>query len=102
MEALQQASGSQLDPAVVRAFLRCYSSNRAILAWSLLAVSPQRKQALDTGAIDILHASNGQVITEVRDGGPDKYSSDEITDFGETGYTLLHVTQDGSPLRQTP
>jgi hypothetical protein len=49
MQALEQVSGTQLDPAVVRAFLRCYSSNRAVLVWTLLAVSPQRAFALVRG-----------------------------------------------------
>jgi hypothetical protein len=49
MEALVEASGTQLDPAVVRAFLRCYSNNRVLLAWTLLAVSPQRALALLRG-----------------------------------------------------
>jgi hypothetical protein len=41
LEALAKASGSQLDPAAVRAFLRCYSGNKAIVFWALLTVSPQ-------------------------------------------------------------
>jgi hypothetical protein len=45
LEALVEASGSQLDPAVVRAFLRSYSDSKAIVLWSLLAVSPQRAVA---------------------------------------------------------
>ena len=49
MEALVEASGTQLDPAVVRAFLRCYSNNRVLLVWALLAVSPQRALAVLRG-----------------------------------------------------
>jgi putative nucleotidyltransferase with HDIG domain len=45
LEAIVEVSGTQLDPAVVRAFLRCYSANRAVLFWTLLAVSPQRAAA---------------------------------------------------------
>jgi HD domain-containing protein len=45
LDALLQVSGTQLDPGVVRAFIRCYSGNRAILVWTLLAVSPQRALA---------------------------------------------------------
>jgi putative nucleotidyltransferase with HDIG domain len=42
LETIAVASGTQLDPVVVRAFLRCYSSNRAVVFWTLLAVSPAR------------------------------------------------------------
>jgi response regulator RpfG family c-di-GMP phosphodiesterase len=45
LEALVKASGTQLDPVAVRAFLRCYSGNRAIVFWTLLTVSPQRAVA---------------------------------------------------------
>ncbi|MBV9809867.1 MAG: HD-GYP domain-containing protein [Solirubrobacterales bacterium] len=45
LEALVDASGTQLDPAVVRAFLRSYSGNKAIVFWSLLTVSPQQALA---------------------------------------------------------
>jgi HD-GYP domain-containing protein (c-di-GMP phosphodiesterase class II) len=42
LDVIARVSGTQLDPVVVRAFLRCYSSNRALLFWTFLAVSPQR------------------------------------------------------------
>lgn len=45
LDAIEAASGTQLDPVVVRAFLRCYSANRAVLFWTLLIVSPQRALA---------------------------------------------------------
>ncbi len=45
LETILAVSGSQLDPVVVRAFVRCYSANRAVLFWTLLAVSPQRALA---------------------------------------------------------
>src|SRR5947209_11053746 len=45
LEAIEAAAGTQLDPVVVRAFLRCYSANRAVLFWTLLVVSPQRALA---------------------------------------------------------
>lgn len=45
LAAIQAVSGTQLDPVIVRAFLRCYSANRAVLFWTLLAVSPQRAVA---------------------------------------------------------
>jgi peptide/nickel transport system substrate-binding protein len=58
----------------------------------------QRKQALDTGSVNLIHATNGQVITEIRDNASD-YSAREITADAETGYTMLHVTQPDSPLQ---
>ena len=42
LDALAGASGTQLDPVAVRAFLRSYSGNKAIVFWSLLAISPRR------------------------------------------------------------
>jgi HD domain len=42
VEEIVAASGSQLDPAVVRAFLHSYSGSRALVFWTLLSVSPQR------------------------------------------------------------
>ncbi|MBV8429912.1 MAG: HD-GYP domain-containing protein, partial [Solirubrobacterales bacterium] len=49
LDAIVAVAGTQLDPAVVRAFLRCYSANRAVLFWTLLAVSPQRALTWVTG-----------------------------------------------------
>jgi HD-GYP domain-containing protein (c-di-GMP phosphodiesterase class II) len=42
LEIILGVSGTQLDPVAVRAFLRCYSGKRAVVFWTLLAVSPQR------------------------------------------------------------
>ena len=56
-----------------------------------------RRDALDSGTIDLLHTSNGQKIAEYRE--TDEVNYTEITNNGETGYTLLHVTQEGSPLQ---
>jgi putative nucleotidyltransferase with HDIG domain len=42
IEILRSEAGTQLDPDAVRAFLRCYSGKRAIVWWTLLAVSAQR------------------------------------------------------------
>jgi HD-GYP domain-containing protein (c-di-GMP phosphodiesterase class II) len=42
LEIIRDVSGTQLDPVAVRAFLKCYSGKRAVLFWTLLAVSPQR------------------------------------------------------------
>jgi peptide/nickel transport system substrate-binding protein len=62
-----------------------------------IADSLKRRDALKAGDIDIMHTTSGEVITEFR-GEPDQFPSSEITKNGETGYTLLHVTQEGSPL----
>jgi peptide/nickel transport system substrate-binding protein len=51
-----------------------------------------------SGAIDLLHTTNGEVITGFRDN--DDYVQEEISNNAEVGYTLLHVTQtlpDGTP-----
>jgi len=58
----------------------------------------KRRDALKAGDIDILHTGNGEVITEFRN-SPDEFPSLEITKNGETAYTLLHVTQEGSPIQ---
>jgi hypothetical protein len=41
LATLLNASGGQLDPAVVASFLRCYPRHRTTALWSLLAFSPQ-------------------------------------------------------------
>jgi hypothetical protein len=43
------ASGTQLDPVAVQAFLRCYSGRRWVLFWTLLAASPQRAFSVMAG-----------------------------------------------------
>ncbi|MEO8264633.1 MAG: ABC transporter substrate-binding protein [Ilumatobacteraceae bacterium] len=55
-----------------------------------------RRDALKSGTIDILHTTNGETIAEMRD--TKEFPMEEITNTAETAYTLLHVTQDGSPL----
>jgi peptide/nickel transport system substrate-binding protein len=57
-----------------------------------------RRDALRSGAIDILHTTNGETISEYRDN--DDLVLEERTYKGPTNYTLLHVTQtlpDGAP-----
>ena len=57
-----------------------------------------RRDALLSGSIDLLHSDNGEVITGFRD--DDDYVQEEIDNNAEVGYTLLHVTQtlpDGTP-----
>ncbi len=57
-----------------------------------------RRDALKSGAVDLIHSDNGEVISGFRD---DKdFVQEEISNNSETGYTLLHVTQtlpDGTP-----
>ena len=55
-----------------------------------------RRDALKSGTIDILHTTNGETIAEMRD--TKEFPMEEITNTAEVGYTLLHVTQEGSPL----
>ena len=55
-----------------------------------------RRDALKSGTIDLLHTTNGETIAEFRD--TQEFPMQEITNTAEVGYTLLHVTQDGSPL----
>ena len=55
-----------------------------------------RRDALVSGTVDILHSANGQTIFDSRN--TTDYTTTEITEYGEVGYTLLHVTQEGSPL----
>ena len=56
-----------------------------------------RASALEAGDVDIIQTTNGDSISKFRD-EPDKFPMLEETDYGETGYTLLNVTQEGSPL----
>jgi HD-GYP domain-containing protein (c-di-GMP phosphodiesterase class II) len=49
LDVIAAASGTQLDPVVVRTFLKCYSANRATVFWTLLAISPSRAVALLRG-----------------------------------------------------
>jgi peptide/nickel transport system substrate-binding protein len=57
-----------------------------------------RRDALKSGAIDLMHHDNGEVMTDFRN---DKsFVQEEIANNAEVGYTLLHVTQtmpDGTP-----
>ena len=42
IDVLIANAGTQLDPDVVRVFLRCYAGRKASVMWVILAVSPQR------------------------------------------------------------
>ncbi len=57
-----------------------------------------RRDALKSGAIDILHTTNGETISEYREN--DDFVLEERAYKGATNYSLLHVTQtlpDGTP-----
>ena len=56
----------------------------------------KRRDALKAGDIDALHINNGEVITEFRESG--EFNTIEVTKNGETTYSLLHVTKDGSAI----
>ncbi|MEZ5216595.1 MAG: ABC transporter substrate-binding protein [Ilumatobacteraceae bacterium] len=56
-----------------------------------------RRDALKAGDVDLIHTSNYETQKEFED-NPDEYPMTLISYKGETGYTLLHVTQEGSPL----
>ena len=56
-----------------------------------------RRDALKSGTVDIIHTTNAESIVEFRD-NPDEYPMVEISNNAETAYPLLHVTQEGSPL----
>ncbi|NMD23955.1 MAG: hypothetical protein GYA65_07215, partial [Actinobacteria bacterium] len=56
-----------------------------------------RRDALKSGTVDLIHTTNAESILEFRD-NPDEFPMVEITNNAETAYTLLHATQEGSPL----
>ena len=60
----------------------------------------RRERARRAAPIDLLHSTNGETIAEFRD--DQRVPHAEITNTAETGYTLLHVTQEGSPLQRRP
>ena len=55
-----------------------------------------RRDALKSGTVDVIHTTNGATIGEFREST--EVGMFEVTNQGETAYTLLHVTQEGSPL----
>ena len=57
-----------------------------------------RASALEAGDVDIIQTTNGETIAKYRE-DPENFPMTESTAFAETGYTLLHVTQEGSPLQ---
>ena len=56
-----------------------------------------RAAALEAGDVNIIQTDDGENIAKFRDQA-DQFPMTEISAFGETGYTLLNVTQEGSPL----
>jgi len=63
-----------------------------------IADALNRRDALKSGTVDIIHSSNGQTISDMRD--TKEFPMLEIANNAETAYTLLHVTQtlaDGTP-----
>ena len=55
-----------------------------------------RRDALKSGTVDILHTTNSETIVENTDTG--EFGQTIIDNNAETAYTLLHVSQEGSPL----
>lgn len=58
------------------------------IEYRVLADSQARKNALLNGDIDMMHASSGEVISELRD--QDSIELTEITEYGETNYILMN------------
>ncbi len=55
-----------------------------------------RRDALKSGTVDVIHTTNGATIAEFRTSTD--VAMTEVSNQGETAYTLLHVTQEGSAL----
>jgi len=55
-----------------------------------------RRDALVSGTVDMLHSAAGQVISDARNDTENKLT--EISNNGEVSFSLLHVSQEGSPL----
>ncbi len=56
-----------------------------------------RRDALKAGDVDLIHASNAQVIADFR-ATPDEFPMTEMEYKGETTFVLLHVTAEDSAL----
>jgi peptide/nickel transport system substrate-binding protein len=57
-----------------------------------------RRDALKSGTVDLIHTTNGQTIADFRETG--EFPMVEITNKGETGYSMLHVTNPNEPALQ--
>ena len=55
-----------------------------------------RRDALKSGTVDIIHTTNSETIVDNTKSG--EFGQTIIDNNAETAYTLLHVTQEGSPL----
>lgn len=64
-EILRQASGSQLDPAAVRAFLAYYSGHRLSVAWAMACATPRRIIGLLNGEALAAPVSSGKLAAAV-------------------------------------
>ncbi len=58
------------------------------IEYRVLPDSQGRKNALLNGDIDMMHTSSGEVISQLRD--QDSVELTEITEYGETNYTLMN------------
>jgi hypothetical protein len=65
IEILRQASGSQLDPAAVRAFLAYYSGHRLALAWGTACAMPRRVVGWFNGEALAAPVSSGKFAAAV-------------------------------------
>jgi hypothetical protein len=65
IEILRQASGSQLDPAPVRAFLAYYSGHRPAMAWAMACATPRRIIGLLNGEALVAPVSSGKLTAAV-------------------------------------
>jgi len=61
-----------------------------------IADALSRRDALKNGTVDVIHTTNGATIAEFRESTD--VGMTEVANQGETAYTLLHVSQEGSPL----
>lgn len=57
-----------------------------------------RRDALKSGTVDLIQTSNGQTIAEFRESG--EFTLTEITNKGETSYSMFHVTKADEPALQ--
>jgi hypothetical protein len=65
IEILRQASGSQLDPAAVRAFIAYYSGHRVAVAWEMACATPRRIIGWLNGEALAAPVSSGKLATAV-------------------------------------
>jgi peptide/nickel transport system substrate-binding protein len=61
-----------------------------------IADALNRRDALKSGTVDIIHTTNAETIVDNTASG--EFGQTIIENNAETGFTLLHVSQEGSPL----